>query len=46
MQKEEKVLLDKIKQAESTKVQVNFFNKGALRLIAKSKQNDINILSI
>jgi len=37
MKREEQILLEKIKQAESTKVYVNFFNKAALRLISKSK---------
>ena len=34
---EEQVVLEKVKQAESSKTYVNLFNKAALRLISKSK---------
>lgn len=37
MQKEEEIMQAKILDAEKTKVYVNFFNKGALKLIKKSK---------
>jgi len=37
MKDEEQVVMDKIKQAEASKIYVDFYNKPALRLISRSK---------
>jgi hypothetical protein len=41
LKKEETIMRDKILAAEKTKVYVNFFNKPALKLIAKSKITEL-----
>ena len=41
VKKDEQILQDKIMAAEKTKVYVNFFNKPAMRLIAKSNNNKV-----